>query len=148
MTVSTFSQAVAGTDTLSLSVTSALSTGTYSISGAVDNRPTSGSVVSYDLADLWLVLSAAVTPTLGDFLTAWGVPSLDGTNYASPGSAAQPPASLPSAGYWASPVSTQYIPVLGIPITPDLTKILIQTNLTPTITITSAILRRRTGQSW
>lgn len=60
-----------------------LTSGSYAVGTAViDNRPTAGSVVSYDDADLYVQLASAVTTGSGaPYATAWILPTYDGSVY-------------------------------------------------------------------
>jgi hypothetical protein len=152
VTTTTFSQGLAGAlDTAIASGSiSSLTTGSYAIGSAIDNRPTAGSVVSYDLADLRIPINSA-TPTTGGFLAVYILPAIDGgtTNYASPNAASAAPQSLIRATYTAAAAATTEIAILDIPIPPYSFKVLIQQVLGVSITASgNAQMQRKTLQNW
>lgn len=152
MATTTFSQAIAGAlDTAIASGSiSALATGGYAIGSAIDNRPTSGSVVSYDLADLRIPINSA-TPTAGGYLTVSILPAIDGgtTNYASPNAASAAAPSLAVKTYQAANVATTEIVVTDIPIGPYSFKVHIQNNLGVSITASgNAQMQRKILANW
>jgi hypothetical protein len=148
MATTNFSQSLATIDSTVIP-NSAIANGAYAISGtAIDNRPTSGSVVSYDLADLRI--ATTVTPTAGGYITVSILPAIDGgtTNYASPNAASAAAPSLARATYQAAAVSTTEIVVTDIPIGPYSFKVHIQNNLGTSFTPTASQLQRRSMANW
>lgn len=152
MTTTTFSHGLNGSlDTAVASGSiSTLTDGSYAIGSAIDNRPTAGSVVSYDRGDLRIPISSA-TPTAGGYLAVYILPAIDGgtSNYASPNAASAPPGSLQVGIYQAANAATTEIAVLDIPIPPYSFKVLILNKLGVSITASAnAQLQRRTVQNW
>lgn len=158
MATANFSQSVAGSPTLDTAVAgasmNALTNASYALGSAIDNRPTSGSTVSYDMCDLLIGLSSAVTAGSGSpNITVWILPAIDATNYPSPpgGSAAAAPAGLAYVFPMVASVSTQYIACPNIPIPPYLFKVQIQNNLGVTFPATNTStcqIQRKGLQSW
>lgn len=152
MTTTTFSQSVAGAlDTAIASASiSTLTTGSYAIGAAIDNRPTSGTTVSYDLGDLRIPISSA-TPTAGGYITVWILPAVDGgtANYASPNAAAAAPQNLVVGTYQAVNAATTEVVVRDLSLPPYSFKVLIQNNLGVSITASAnAQLQRKSLQNW
>lgn len=136
---------------------SALATGGYAITTAgseINNVPTSGSVVSYDMADLTITLSSAVTAGTGSpTIVVWVLPSVDGTNYPTPpgSTAAAAPPGLSYTFQQVPGVSTSTIVCPNIPIGPYKFRVMIQNNLGvafPTSTTSTCKLQRRNMQMW
>jgi hypothetical protein len=131
----------------------ALANAAYAIGAAINNTPTSGATVSYDLGDLTIQLSSAVTTGTGQpYLNVYELPAVDGTNYASPNAASAPPPSLLVGTFWA-PASTsiQTIVVPDLRLLPYNIKFLIQNNLGvafPATNTSTCQLQRRTVQFW
>jgi hypothetical protein len=150
MATTSISQGIAGALDLAIpsSAIVALANGGYAIGSAIDNRPTAGSVISYDLADFRLPITAA-TPTPNSFVTVWILPAIDGVTYASPNAAATAPPNLMKGTYQAVNISTTEIVITDIPLGPYLFKVLIQSYLGVPITASgNAQLQRRTLLSW
>lgn len=152
MTTSTFSQSLSGAlDTAIASGSiSALTTSSWAIGAAIDNRPTSGSVVSFDLADMRIPINSA-TPGVSGYLDVYILPAIDGgtANYASPNAASAAASSLKARTYQAANVATTEIAILDIPIPPYSFKVLIQNNLGVSITASgNAQMQRKTLQNW
>jgi hypothetical protein len=152
VTTTTYSQSINGSlDTAVASGSiSTLTDGSYAIGSAIDNRPTSGSVVSYDLGDLRIPINSA-TPTSGGYVKVYILPAIDSgtSNYASPNSAAAAPENLAKGVFFAVNAATTEIAVLDIPIPPYSFKVLIQNKLGVSITASSnAQMQRKTLQSW
>jgi hypothetical protein len=151
MATTVFSQAFAALDTALVAQTIA-STG-YAITGApsgspIDNRPTLGTTISYDLADLRIPINS-ITPAAGGYLTVSILPAINGATYASPDAASAAAPSLAVKTYQAANVATTEIVVTDIPIGPYLFKVHIQNNLGFPITLPSAAqLQRRTMANW
>lgn len=129
--------------------------GSYALGAAINNTPTDGTTISYDLADLTITLSSAVTAGSGaPYITVWILPAVDGTNYPNPpgSSAAAAPPNLIGGTYQGVPsVSTQTIEVLNIPIPPYNFKVMIQNNLgvaLPSTNTSTCQLQRKTLASW
>lgn len=132
----------------------ALASGAYALGAAINNTPTAGSTVSYDLADLTLTLSSAVTTGAGSvFLTVWILAAVDGTNYPTPpGATAGPaPLSLSYSFQQIASTSTTTIVCPNIPILPYNFKVQIQNNLGvafPATSTSTCQLQRKTVASW
>lgn len=152
----TFSQAVNGSLDTAIAGASlnALANGSYALGSAINNTPTVGSVVSYDLADLTITLSSAITTGSGSpNIVVWILPAVDGTNYPSPpgGTAAAAPAALSMTFQQIASVSTTTIVCPNIPIPPYNFKVQIQNNLGATLPATNTStcqMQRRTLTSW
>ena len=151
-----FSQSVNGSlDTAIAGTTlNGLANAGYALGGAINNIPTAGSVISYDMADLTITLSSAVTTgSSSPYIVVWILPAVDGTNYPSPpgASAAAAPAGLAYSFPQVPSVSTTTIVCPNIPIPPYNFKVQIQNNLgvafPPTNTSTCQ-LQRKGVQSW
>jgi hypothetical protein len=154
MATTNFSQSVAGALDTAIPFASInnLATGGYAIGAAIDNRPTLGTTISYDLADLRIPITSA-TPIAGGYLTVSILPSIDGTNYASPNAASAAAPSLAVKTYQAANVATTEIVITDIPIGPYLFKVHVQNNLGVPISATqsaagNAQLQRRTMANW
>lgn len=154
MTVN-LSQAVNSSDTAVAGTSmNGLANGSYALGAAIDNRPTAGSVVSYDVADIAIGLSSAVTAGSGTpNVVVWILPAVDGTNYPSPpgGSAGAAPPGLSYTFRQVASVSTQYIVLRDIPIPPYLFKVQIQNNLGvsfPATNTSTCQMFRKTQASW
>jgi hypothetical protein len=148
MATTNFSQSVAGSLDTALPNT-AIANGAFGISTtAIDNRPTAGSVVSYDLCDLRI--ATTVTPAAGGYLTVSILPAIDGgtVNYASPNGATAAAPSLAVKTYQAAAVSTTEIVVTDIPIGPYSFKVHVANNLGASMTPTSAQIQRRSMANW
>lgn len=148
----TLSQSLAGAlDTAIASGSiSALANAGYAIGAAIDNRPTPGTTVSYDLADLRIPINA-VTPAAGGYITVWILPAVDGgtVNYASPNAAAAAPQNLVVGTYQAFNAATTEVVVRDLPIPPYSFKVLIQNNIGASITASAnAQLQRKSIQNW
>lgn len=158
MVTTVFSQAVAGAPTLDTAVAgtslNALTNGSYALGSAIDNRPTVGTTVSYDMGDLTITLSSAVTTGAGTpNLIIFVLPAVDATNYPAPpgGSAAAAPLSLAYTFQQIASTSTTTIVCPNIPIPPYLFKIQIQNNLGVTLPATNTStcqLQRKGVASW
>lgn len=131
-----------------------LADGAYALGAAIDNRPTAGSVFSYDLGDLTITLSSAVTAGSGSpYITVWVLPAVDGTNYPSPpgGSAGAAPAGLSQIFPMVASVSTQTIICPDLRLFPYLCKIMILNRLGvafPATNTSTCQLQRKTTASW
>lgn len=140
--------AIAGTSLNGLTTTS------YALGDAIDNRPTDGSVISYDLADLTILLSSAVTTGAGaPYVQVFILPAVDGTNYPSPpgASAAAAPLYFGKSFPMIASVSTVSIICPDIPIPPYLIKVMIQNVLGVTFPATNtstALLQRKASAFW
>ena len=156
MTTTNFSQSINGSLDTAVAGTSlnALTNGSYALGAAINNTPTSGSVVSYDLGDLTITLSSAVTTGSGTpNIVVWILPAVDGTNYPSPpgGSAAAAPTSLSYTFQQIASTSTTTIVCPNIPIPPYNFKVQIQNNLGVTLPATNTStcqMQRKSIQSW
>ncbi|MEJ0015711.1 MAG: hypothetical protein WDN25_03945 [Acetobacteraceae bacterium] len=109
-----------------------LADGAYAITATpIDNRPTLGSAVSYNRADLLIDLASAVTVGATPSIIVWVLPSVDGTNYPTPpgtSAAAAPPYFAYSFPLTPS-VSSQRFTLPNLELTPDPLLILIQSKL-------------------
>lgn len=150
MATTNFSQSVAGSLDTALAAQT-IAAGAYGISAtAIDNRPTSGSVVSYDLCDLRIPVTS-ITPAAGGYVTVSILPAIDGSTYASPNAASAAAPSLAVKTYQAANVATTEIVVTDIPIGPYLFKVHIQNNLGAGISMvlgTVAQIQRRSMANW
>jgi hypothetical protein len=151
----TFSQAVNGSLDTAIpgSSMNALGIGAYAMGTAIDNRPTAGSVVSDDMADLTITLSSAVTAGATPYLTVWILPAVDGVNYPNPpgATAGAGPLSLSYSFQQVASVSTLTIVCPNIPIPPYLFKLQIQNNLGvafPSTNTSTCQLQRKTLANW
>lgn len=154
----TFSQAVnpSGLDTAiaSTSLNALGGSGSFALGAAINNVPTPGSVVSYDVADLTITLSSAVTAGAGSpFIAVWILPAVDGTNYPTPpgASAGAAPIGLSYSFQQVPSVSTSTIVCPNIPIPPYNFKVMIQNNLGvafPATNTSTAQLARKTIANW
>lgn len=152
MTTTTFSQAVNGSlDTAISQATFGTLTTSSAVTGAsaIDNRPTSGSVVSFDLADVTITLSAGTTLTAGGSITAYVLEAVDGTNYPTV-SGASIPTMLPNRTYACQAISTTTIVIKDVPIGPYLLKLLIlnQSGASLTTDANGVRMQRKTLQNW
>lgn len=150
MATTVFSQVIAPIDSNVLPAATITNTA-YAISAtAIDNRPTVGSVISYDLADLRIALSGNPVLGAGGYLGVSIFPAIDGgtVNYASPNAAIAGPPSLMVKSYQSPNAATSEIVVTDIPIGPYSFKVHVYNWLGTSITVTSAQLQRRTMASW
>lgn len=141
--------AIAGTSLNGLTNTS------YAIGAAINNTPTDGTTISYDLADFTLTLSSAVTTGSGSpYLSVYFLPAVDGTNYPTPPGAtagAAPQNYLVGTYQGVASTSTSTISVLNCVCPQYNFKVMVQNNLGVTLpaTNTSACqLQRRTSAFW
>lgn len=156
MATTTLSQLVLGSLDTAVASTSlnALASGSYALGAAINNVPSSGTTVAYDMADLLIKLSSAVTAGSGSVgITVWILPSVDGTNYPTPpgASAAAAPAGLSYVFPMVASVSTSNIACMNIPIPPYNFKVQIQNNLGVTFPATNTStcqLQRKTMAQW
>lgn len=129
--------------------------GSYALGSAIANTPTDGTTISYDLADLTITLSSAVTTGTGSpYLSVYILPAVDGTNYPTPpgSSGAAAPMNLLKGTYQGvAGVSTSTIVVTDLQIPPYNFKVLIQNNLGvtfPATTTSTCQLQRKTIATW
>jgi hypothetical protein len=129
--------------------------GSYAMGAAINNTPTDGTTVSYDLADLTITLSSAVTAGSGTpTLVVYVLPEIDATNYPTPpgSSAGAAPANLIAGTYvGVASASTSTIVVTNIPIPPYNFKIMIQNNLgiaLPATNTSTCQIQRKTVANW
>src|SRR6185437_12378860 len=131
-----------------------LANAAYALGGAINNTPTAGSVISYDMADLTITLSSAVSAGAGSpNIVVWILPAVDGTNYPSPPgrSAAAAPPGLSYTFPQVPSVSTTTIVCPNIPIPPYNFKVQIQNNIGvafPSTNTSACQLQRKGVQSW
>jgi hypothetical protein len=132
----------------------ALANGAYALGAAINNVPTDGTTISYDMGDLTITLSSAVTAGSGaPNIVVWVLPAVDGTNYPTPpgASAAAGPPGLSYTFQQVASVSTSTVVCRDIPIPPYNFKIMIQNNLGvtfPATTTSTCRLQRKTLASW
>lgn len=128
--------------------------GSYALGAAINNTPTDGSVISYDMADLTITLSSAVTTGAGaPYLVVWILPAVDGTNYPTPpgATAGAAPIGLSFSFQQIASVSTSTIVCPNIPIPPYNFKVQIQNNLgvaLPSTNTSTCQLQRKTLANW
>lgn len=142
--------AVAGTSMNALG-----GSGSYAISSsAINNTPTDGTTISYDLADLTITLSSAVTTGSGaPSIIVWILPAVDGTHYPSPpgGSAGAASVSLSYGFAQVASTSTSTIVCPNIPIPPYNFYVQIQNNLGvafPSTNTSTCQIQRKTVANW
>lgn len=150
MATSSFSQLTAASLDTVLASGTVVANGAYALCNAVDNRPTAGSVVSYDMADLRIPVTS-LTPSAGGYITVSIFPAIDGgtVNYASPNAATAGPYSLAlrTASYPA--VALTELVILDIPIGPYSFKLQLLNGLGVSLTLAAiAQLQRKTLGSW
>jgi hypothetical protein len=156
MATTHFSQSVLTLDTAVAGTSmNALANAGYALGAAINNTPTDGTTIAYDMADLTITLSSAVTAGAGTpYLTVWILPAIDGTNYPTPpgGSGAAAPGNLIGGTYQGvASVSTSTIVIRDIPIPPCNFKVLIQNNLgvaLPATNTSTCQLSRKTLANW
>ena len=156
MATTHFSQSVNGSLDTAIAGTSlnALTTTSYALGSAINNVPTDGTTISYDMADLTITLSSAVTAGSGTpNIIVWILPAVDGTNFPTPpgASAAAAPLSLSYTFGVVASVSTSTIVCPNIPIPPYSFKVQIQQNLGVTLPATNTStcqLQRKTIANW
>lgn len=156
MTTTHFSQSLNGSLDTAVAGTSlnALANGAYALGAAINNTPTDGSVVSYDLGDLTITLSSAVTLGTGaPSLVVWILPAVDGTNYPNPpgATAGAAPLSLSHTYQQVASASTTTIVCPDVPLPPYSFKVQIQNNLgvaLPATNTSTCQLQRKTVANW
>jgi hypothetical protein len=155
MTTTHFSQSLNGSlDTaVAGSSMNALASGSYAIGSAINNTPTDGTTISYDLGDLTITLSSAVTAGSGaPYLAVYFLPAVDGTNYASPNAASAPPANLLKGTFQAvASTSVTTLVIENLPLPPYNFKVLIQNVLGvafPSTNTSTCQLQRKTVANW
>lgn len=137
--------AIAGTALNGLTNTS------YAIGAAINNTPTDGTTISYDLADFTMTFSSAVTTgATAPSLSVYFLPEVDATNYPTPPGAtagAAPINYLVGTYQGVASTSTSTISVLNC-ICPQYNfKVMIQNNLGVTLPATNTStcqIQRRT----
>ena len=128
--------------------------GSCALGAAINNTPTDGSTISYDLGDLTITLSSAVTTGANTpNLVVWILPAVDGTNYPTPpgSSAAAAPPSLSYTFQQVPSVSTSTIVCPNIPLPPYNFKVQIQNNLgvaLPATNTNTCQMQRKTVANW
>ena len=156
MATVTFSQVLNGSlDTAVAGATmNALANAAYALGAAIANTPTAGTTVSYDMGDLTITLSSAVTAGAGSpYIAVWILPAVDGTNYPTPpgASGAAAPLGLSYSFPMVASVSTSTIVCPNIPIPPYNFKIMLQNNLGvafPATNTSTCQMQRKTVASW
>jgi hypothetical protein len=128
--------------------------GSYALGPAINNTPTDGTTVSYDLGDLTITLSSAVTTGSGaPYITVWVLPAVDGSNYPNPpgSTAGAAPIGLSYSFPQVASASTSTIVCPNLPIPPYNFKIQIQNNLgvaLPSTNTSTCQLQRKTVANW
>ena len=132
-----------------------LLSGNYCSPGAaINNTPTDGTTISYDMADLTITLSSAVTTGAGSaYIVVFILPSVDGTNYPIPPgtSAVAAPLHLSYTFDQIVSVSTSTIVCPNIPIPPSNFKVQIQNVLgvaLPATNTSTCQIMRKTTANW
>lgn len=156
MTTTHFSQSLNGSLDTAVAGASmnALASGSYALGSAINNTPTDGTTISYDMGDLTITLSSAVTAGTGaPSIIVWILPAVDGTNYPSPpgGTAGAAPLGLSYAFPMVASTSTQTIVCPNIPLPPYNFKVMIQNNLGvafPSTNTSTCQLQRKTVANW
>lgn len=156
MTTTHFSQSLNGSLDTAIADTSlnALASGSYALGAAINNTPTDGSTISYDLADLTITLSSAVTNASGTpNIAVWILPAVDGTNYPTPpgSSAGAAPPYLSYTFQQLASTATTTIVCPNIPIPPYNFKVMVQNNLgvaLPSTNTSTCQLQRKTLANW
>jgi hypothetical protein len=158
MTTTNQSQSVNGTLDVLMAGTllNSLANAGYAITASgseVDNRPTSGTIVSYDLMDVVMNFGTAFTAGAGSpNVTLWILQAIDGTHYPTPPgtAAAAAPLGLSISAPLVPSVSTSVINIPNVPVGPYLTRFEIQNNsgtVWPATGITISGLRKSI-QNW
>lgn len=129
--------------------------GSYALGAAINNTPTDGSVIGYDLGDLTITLSSAVTTGSGaPYLSVYILPQVDATNYPSPpgGSAGAAPMNFLAGTYQGvAATSTTTMIVTNIPIPPYNFKVMICNTLGvafPATNTSTCQMQRKTVANW
>lgn len=156
MATTTFSQLLNGSLDTAVAGTSmnALANAAYALGAAINNTPTAGTTVSYDMGDLTITLSSTVTSGAGSpSIIVWVLPAVDGTNYPSPpgATAASAPLGLSYTFPMVASVVTGTIICPNIPIPPYNFKIQIQNNLgvaLPATNTSACQMQRKTVANW
>ena len=117
--------AVAGT-TLNALTFSGASTA-FGLGAAINNTPSDGTTISYDMCDVTVQLASAVVSVAPAYITIYILPSVDGTNYPSQVSNAAPLHHAYTFDVVAGSVQTIVCP--NIPIPPSNFKVLLQNSL-------------------
>ena len=132
----------------------ALASGSYALGAAINNTPTSGTTVSYDVADLTITLSSAVTAGAGTpNIVVWILPAVDGTNYPNPPGSTAAAASMAHSFTFQQVASVSHSTIVcpNIPIPPYNFKVQIQNNLGvsfPATNTSTCQLQRRSLAWW
>lgn len=132
----------------------ALASGSYALGAAINNTPTDGTTISYDLGDLTITLSSAVTTGSGNpTIVVWILPEIDATNYPTPpgATAGAAPLYLSYTFPLVPSVSTSTIVCPNIPIPPYNFKVQIQNNAGVTFPATNTStcqMQRKTLANW
>ena len=156
MTTTHFSQSLNGSLDTAIAGTAlnALAIGSYALGAAINNTPVDGTTISYDLADLTITLSSAITVGGGaPLLSVWILPAVDATNYPTPpgASAAAAPTNLLAGTYQGVASSvTQTIIVTNLPIPPYSFMVMIQNYIGtfPSTNTSTCQLQRKTLANW
>lgn len=156
MTTTVFSQLANASLDTAIAGTSmnALADGSYALGAAIDNRPTSGSVIGYDMGDLTITLSSAVTAGSGaPYVQVWILPAVDATNYPTPpgGSAGNAPMYLSYSFPMVASTSTSTIICPDIPLPPYLFKVMLLNKLGvpfPSTNTSTCQLQRKMLAGW
>ena len=152
MTTTTFSVVNNSADTAIASATmNSLANGAYALGAAINNSPTSGSVIGYDDADLYIQLASAVTTAAGaPNIVVWILPTYDGSVY--PPTSAGSPTYLSRTFMFAASTSTTLLALTGLRslILPITFKVQILNNLGVAFPASgnNAYLVRKTNAAW
>lgn len=141
--------AVAGTSM------NALASGSYALGAAINNTPTDGTTVGYDIGYLTLTLSSAVTTGSGNpYISVYLLPEVDAVNYPTPpgsSAGAAPPHLLVTTITAVPSVSSSTLVSAPFQIPPFNFKIMIQNNLGVTLPATNTStcqMQRTTTANW
>lgn len=132
----------------------ALANAAYALGTAINNTPTDGTTIGFDMADLTLTLSSAVTTGASNvYLLVFILPSVDGTNYPTPpgGTAGAAPLHHSYAFDLVASTSTSTIVCPNIPIPPYNYRVMIQNNLGvafPATNTSTCQMQRKTIANW
>ena len=148
-----FSQSLNGSlDTAVADATlNGLTTGSLALGSAINNTPADGTTISYDLGDLTITLSSAVTAGSGaPNLVVYIIPAVDGTNYPSATAATVSPSLGYTFQFPASQAQTTLV-CMNIPIPPYNFKVALVNNLGATLPATNTStcqMQRKTVANW
>jgi hypothetical protein len=128
-----------------------LTNGSLALGAAINNAPTDGSTISYDLGDISITLSSAVTTGSGTpNLVVYIIPEVDGANYPSATAATVSPNLGYTFQFPASQAQTTLV-CMNIPIPPYNFKVALVNNLGATLPATNSStcqMQRKTVAFW